>query len=462
MMVNRAGKRYWERSEKQLNGKAKARTAGEAGWRLSRYNLLAKIEGTGKVAVANLFRGTCGAYSPAELYLLDILETLPEYHPILDRFAKRGLIVNFDEIEALKAMQGIACATGGTVSLTICPTMGCNFDCPYCFENHKSGIMTSGVQNDVVAFAGRMLDTFGAKELFVTWFGGEPLLAMDVIEVLSERLITLAEKKGAAYSADIITNGYLLTQNVVDILKKCRVQTAQVTLDGLGAAHDATRHFAGGGPTFEQITKNLRMLRLPFRVSVRHNVHQSNADQIEPLRDFVESLAKESGNDIVYYASPVSGNDTAEKRGSQVQLLCGSLDGEVGISKDALRFRAGGTHYCGASILSCIGIDEQGRLYKCWEDMDKPEHSFGSASQWDPRNPIATADSPDQLTVWLNLTLPTSDAECMNCKWLPACSGGCPARRIYYRERPCLPYRNTPEKYVLALYERLKERGRQA
>ena len=65
-----------------------------------------KIEGTGKVAIANLFRGTCGAYSPAELYLLDALETLPEDHPILDRFAKRGLIVNFDEREALKAVRG--------------------------------------------------------------------------------------------------------------------------------------------------------------------------------------------------------------------------------------------------------------------------------------------------------------------------------------------------------------------
>ena len=103
----------------------KARTAGEAGWHLSRYNLSAKIDGTEKVAIANLFRGTCGAYSLAELYLLDVLETLPEEHPILERFAKRGLIVNFDELEALKAMRGAACATGKVVSLTICPTMGC-------------------------------------------------------------------------------------------------------------------------------------------------------------------------------------------------------------------------------------------------------------------------------------------------------------------------------------------------
>ncbi|MCR4771992.1 MAG: radical SAM protein [Oscillospiraceae bacterium] len=446
-----------------MEEKARTRTAGEAGWRLSRYNMAAKIEGSGKIAVANLFRGTCGAYSPAELYLLDVLETLPEDHPILDRFAKRGLIVNFDEIEALKAMRGTACAAAGTVSLTICPTMGCNFDCPYCFENHKRGVMTPEVQDDVVSFAGRMLDAFGANKLSVTWFGGEPLLAAEVIEKLSERLIALAGEKGAEYRADIITNGYLLTEKTVDILEKCLVSTAQVTLDGLGGVHDATRHLAGGGPTFERITHNLRTLRLPFRVIIRHNVHEGNSDQSEPLRELAEKLAEESGNDIDYYASPVSGNDAAEKRGSDVRLLCGSPSGELGIRSDALRFRPGSAHYCGSGVLSCIGIDERGRLHKCWEDADKPEHSFGSASRWDPRDPIATADSPDKLTVWLNAALPADDAECMGCKWLPACVGGCPARRIYYRERPCLPYRDTPEKYVLALYERMKrENGQNA
>lgn len=438
----------------------KARTAGEAGWHLSRYNLSAKIDGTGKVAIANLFRGTCGAYSLAELYLLDVLETLPEEHPILERFAKRGLIVNFDELEALKAMRGAACATGRVVSLTICPTMGCNFDCPYCFENHKRGSMTPEVQKDVVSLAGRMLDTFGAKELCVTWFGGEPLLAVEVIEKLSKKLIALVEEKDVGYSADIITNGYLLTQNAVDILEKCRVQTAQVTLDGLGDAHDATRHLAGGGPTFDRITQNLRTLKLPFQVNIRHNVHEGNTDQIEPLRDFVKKLAKESGNDITYYASPVSENDTAEKRGSKVRLLCGSMDSEIGVCRDAQHFQMGRAHYCGASVLTCIGIDEQGRLHKCWEDMDKPEHSFGSASRWNPQNPIVTADSPDQLTIWLNTTLPTDDAECMSCKWLPACSGGCPTRRIYWRERPCLPYRDMPERYVLALYKHMKQEKR--
>ena len=143
------------------------KTAGEAGWRVSRYNICAPIPGTDRVAIANLFRGTCGSYTPVELYLLDELETLDEDHPILKRFSERGLIVRFDELSALEAM-GRTCGTAGGAGLTICPTMGCNFGCPYCFENHKSGKMSKQTQADVAGLAERMLSFAGRKKLHVT------------------------------------------------------------------------------------------------------------------------------------------------------------------------------------------------------------------------------------------------------------------------------------------------------
>ena len=47
------------------------RTAGEAGWRISRYNLYAEIPGTAMIAVANLFKGMCSEFTPLEMDLLD-------------------------------------------------------------------------------------------------------------------------------------------------------------------------------------------------------------------------------------------------------------------------------------------------------------------------------------------------------------------------------------------------------
>lgn len=430
------------------------RTAGEADWHASRYNLFASVPDSNMTAIANLFRGTCAEYTPIECYLLSVLEELDEHHPIIERFAKRGIIANFDERAALEAKGRAACAGVRRVGITICPTMGCNFDCPYCFESHGTGKMSPEVQDDVVALAERMLEASGAQRMHISWFGGEPLLAPDIIESLSERLIALAEQRGVGYSASIITNGYLLTQENADLLARCRVGNAQVTIDGLGATHDATRHLAGGGATFERIVANLRTGSLPFSVNVRHNVHEDNRHEVDELKAFVEQLAQESGNKISYYSAPVSGSATADERGEQVGLLCGEEASEVGVRLEANRFSVGRGHYCGANNIWSVGVDERGNLHKCWEAVDKQEISFGTAHDWDPMDPLATASNPDNLTCFLNTAIPVPDKECQECVWLPTCVGGCPYKRLF-DHRSCIPFRDHPEAYVLALHARI-------
>lgn len=437
-----------------LSQETPSRTAGEAGWHVSRYNVMAQVPGTKKVAIANLFKGNCAEYTPIEMYLLSVVEELDENHPVIERFARRGVIANFDERAAVEFMGRAACASPYAIGLTICPTMGCNFNCPYCFEDHFARKMSASVQDDVVALAGRMLDASRTKDVHVTWFGGEPLLAPDVIESLSGRLMALAEERGGRYEASIVTNGYLLTQDIADMLGRLKVNSAQVTIDGMGAAHDATRHLANGGPTFERITSNLGTLKLPFRVQVRHNVHEANKSEMDELEAFVRQLAEESGNDLMYYPAPVTGSEAADERGEQVGLLCATDASEVSIRQEAGRFRAGRGHYCGAHTLWSVGIDERGNLQKCWESVDKPQISFGTAHDWDPHDPIATASKPDNLLMYLNTACPVPDDECQECVWLPSCVGGCPHQRLF-RGRRCIAFKDDPEGYVLALHARI-------
>lgn len=441
--------------QKTVEGARMGKTAGEAGWHRSRYNAMAKIPDSDKYAIVNMFKGTCSDYAVHELYLLDIIESLDDNHPIIERFKERGLIANFDERSALEAYGRIACGRTSTIYLTLCPSMGCNFDCPYCFENHNRGLMTQQIQEDVCAFAERLMKSARPKKLAVRWFGGEPLLGAAIIESLSGRLIALAEKYGAEYTAKIITNGYLLSQSVADMLCRCKVSTAQITLDGIGSKHDATRHLVGGGPTFERITQNLRTLKLPFQIHLRHNVHSDNYDQVEPMRKFTEELARESGNDIRYFPSPVRDNEVFSNRDQNVHTLCGNYYENIELDKTVRRFEAGRGIFCGACSLYTIGIDEQGNLHKCWENMDKPEYSFGTAAKWDPEQPIATAEQPDNLAPYLGTGLPIDDEECRECMWLPICAGGCPLRRLY-AQKDCLSFKKDPERYVLAMYQRFK------
>lgn len=433
-----------------------ARTAGEAGWHVSRYNLMAQIPGTKMTAIANLFKGNCAEYTPIEMYLLSVLEELDEGHPIIERFAKRGIIANFDERAALEVMGRAACAKTNGISLTICPTMGCNFDCPYCFEDHARGKMAPEVQDDVVELAKRMMDAADTNDLSVTWFGGEPLLVPEIIESLSERLIALTEERGGKYDAAIITNGYLLTQENADMLGRCKVSSSQVTIDGMGAAHDATRYLRGGKPTFERIVGNLRNVKLPFKVNIRHNVHEGNRDEVDALEAFTEKLAEESGNDLMYYPAPVSGSSVADERGRQVGLLCGEDASEISIKQEAARFRSGRGHYCGAHSFWTVGIDDRGNLQKCWAAVSEPSISFGTARDWDPTDPFVTASCADNLTMYLKTAVPVPDEECCECVWLPTCVGGCPHKRIFYG-RMCIPFKDDAESYVLALHARIGE-----
>ena len=146
----------------------------------------------------------------------------------------------------------------------------------------------------------------------------------------------------------------------------------------------------------------------------------------------------------------------ADERGKQVDLLCGGTDSEVGIRQDAERFSAGRGHYCGAQNIWVVGIDDKGNLQKCWEAVDKPQISFGTAHDWDPMDPFAMASNPDNLTKYLNTANPVPDDECRECVWLPLCAGGCPQKRLFEGRR-CVPYRDDAEAYVLALHARIGE-----
>jgi uncharacterized protein len=108
-----------------------------------------------------------------------------------------------------------------------------------------------------------------------------------------------------------------------------------------------------------------------------------------------------------------------------------------------------------AHTIWAVGIDPWGSLYACRDVSDKPQFSFGNARDWDPADPFATAGNADNLTRYLNTACPVPDEECRECMWLPLCVGGCPHRRLI-AGRSCVPFKDDPESYVLALHARIQ------
>lgn len=178
--------------------------------------------------------------------------------------------------------------------LIILPTEQCNLRCAYCYEKFSRGKMTERTQSALITYIEQMLD--GYQELYISWFGGEPLLAMDVIERLSSTIMEFCRKKKINYRAGITTNGVKLTKSIVEKLLDYNVLDYQVTLDGDQALHDKQRVTVSGGGTFAQIYYNLkemRSIKRNFGVIMRTNIGQNAGKAIFEYidnikRDFME------------------------------------------------------------------------------------------------------------------------------------------------------------------------------
>ncbi len=75
-----------------------------------------------------------------------------------------------------------------SMHFTVAPGLGCNYNCPYCFEKgHGHGEMMSPAVIDATVnyIISKAVANPNLKKLEIRWFGGEPLLYMNIIETMS-------------------------------------------------------------------------------------------------------------------------------------------------------------------------------------------------------------------------------------------------------------------------------------
>ncbi len=189
-----------------------------------------------------------------------------------------------------------SCLANNVLRLILMPTEACNFRCTYCYEDFEIGRMDAAVVQGVQRYLSRRAAEL--ELLTISWFGGEPLMARDIVtDIMSHARALATVHPSLRVVSDITTNGFLLTPRAVASLLDLGVGTYQVSLDGPRDAHDRTRVRAGGGPTFARIWQNLLAMRdigRDFTVVVRLHVHAANTGQ---LPEFLDTFAKCFGGD---------------------------------------------------------------------------------------------------------------------------------------------------------------------
>jgi uncharacterized protein len=268
--------------------------------------------------------------------------------------------------------------------LILLPTEACNFRCVYCYESFQLKRMDPSVVTGVKRLLERRAPTL--HRLTLSWFGGEPLLARDIMEdVLGHVGRLRASFPGLALASDVTTNAFLLSRPVMEQLVEAGATDYQVSFDGPRAWHDKKRVRPGGRPTFDRVWGNLvecRASNAPFRMFVRLHVDSENAAAIP---DFLEGYRTEFASDDRFqlYIRGLS------RLGGPNDPSLPILEGEVRAKTiDALRLRASEmgirqpnlrpeSFVCYAAMGNSFVIRADGRVNKCTVSLDHPNNQVG-------------------------------------------------------------------------------------
>lgn len=371
----------------------------------------------------------------------------------LVRSLKEGFFLiddNVDELKILRFEMYRDRMDENTLSLTIAPTSNCNFRCIYCYEKEsiRNKSMTKEIEDAIVNFIEQLKDDISS--LSIAWYGGEPLMRFDIIERLSKKIIRLCKENDIKYFSSIVTNGYLLNEEMAKKINDCNISKIQITIDGPQEIHDERRILANGDGTFEKILNNIiKYKRILPPIDLRINVDKTNVDQIKELYNILKD------NDLLEIINPYLGH-VKSSNGCYKDEKCISVEDYSKITFDFQElikrniytfYPIRRTSLCGADSLYSFVIDSDGELYKCWDDIGIKEKSAGN---------ILNGTYVNMVNVNYMTLDATQNEKCRTCKYLPICMGGCP---VHFAEQDnCTYFKYNFDKYLRKVAEELENK----
>lgn len=284
-----------------------------------------------------------------------------------------------------------------TLELTILPTEKCNLRCTYCYEKFELGKMTPEVVDSVQQLLTRRAPEL--RRLKIGWFGGEPLLAIDVIEAIGAHARQLAAEHPAfEYSGSATSNGVLMSLEVAQRLVQAGVNHVHVSLDGPAAAHDLTRTGGNGRGTFADLQRNLLVLRdsdVDLVADLRVHVTPLNADLLDAFTEqLIDTFLPDDRFNVYFFpivdlGGPQQGHFGVLRKDEaarivhdlteRVQLALAGLPPRRSARRRAAEIKTSceSPYVCYAAKPNAWVIRSNGRLAKCTVGFEDPRNDVG-------------------------------------------------------------------------------------
>ena len=167
------------------------------------------------------------------------------------------------------------------VFLGLLPTRACNMACVYCGFGAPGAPQSRMREETAVAaidWAARTAADRGAGSLAVHLFGGEPLLAKDLVEIIVHRTRAKASEYHLVPGLETATNATCdepFARFVGD-----HFSAVIVSLDGFGEVQNRHRPLKGGLPSFDAVCRTAHIWsQSPVKLCLRICVTADNVDQ---------------------------------------------------------------------------------------------------------------------------------------------------------------------------------------
>ncbi|MGG5506589.1 MULTISPECIES: radical SAM protein [unclassified Myroides] len=350
-----------------------------------------------------------------------------------------------DELDTVLNEFEISKLDSDILSMTITPSANCQLGCEYCGQVHSKLSITKGLSEKIFDYIKNKLSLKEYSGLDIVWYGAEPLMGINAIRDLSERLLNLCSNNDLSYSASMITNGLNLNRrNFQDLVANMQIKSFQITIDGTQDTHDKSRFTKKKEPTFEFIVRNIvNAINDPLyekenvSILIRVNVHENNYLEVDKLLDFFHDLKIQDKIQMSFAAVHDWGNNNANKK---IGLsMAHFADLEIGwfLKMKELNFRKHELvpqrtfSTCMTTSENNELIDAKGEISYCWEVPYTPDFEsnndliIGNVSD----QSIHLKDSQDMpLRNWYNdIRNKNNNSEnCNACEFLPVCGGHCP------------------------------------
>lgn len=333
----------------------------------------------------------------------------------LDNLKSSGFIIedDVDEIQLIKKKYHLL-RKPEVFSIMILPTYQCNLRCWYCIQDHKNIKLTKDIINQIKKRIANVCTLSTIRHFNLSWFGGEPTLEFNTLVEITQFAYNYAKSQKITFSCDITTNGTLLDNNKVDLLRSIGVTSYQITIDGPKDYHNNIKVLKNES-AFDKVMAIVDYISLKDRCTLRLNYSNDNLFSTEIIRDIDSRLSQSSRKNILLHLCNIwqeNPDEIDESKAEELLKLAAESNIKGGFGIPSLC-------YADNYYFECIMPD--GHVGKC--DNESFDQMPGILTE------SGDIEWAKQLKEYLPDSLTKTDNDCTSCKYYPFCWGPCPSNR---------------------------------